>query len=48
MIRFYRLPLLWAFTLPFIAMFYAGATIHSAMQYWRGRGGVWKGRAQDV
>ncbi len=48
MIRFYRLSLLWSFALPFIAVFYAGATLHSALQYWRGKGGVWKGRAQDV
>jgi hopene-associated glycosyltransferase HpnB len=48
MIRFYRLPLLWAFSLPLIAIFYAGATLHSAVQYWRGKGGVWKGRVQDA
>lgn len=48
MIRFYRLSLLWSFALPLIAVFYAGATFYSALQYWRGKGGVWKGRAQDV
>jgi hopene-associated glycosyltransferase HpnB len=48
MIRFYRLPLIWAVALPLIAVFYAGATFHSALQYWRGKGGVWKGRIQDV
>lgn len=48
MIRFYRLSMLWSFALPPIAVFYAGATFHSALQYWRGKGGVWKGRAQDV
>jgi hopene-associated glycosyltransferase HpnB len=48
MIRFYRLPLIWAFCLPLIAIFYAGATLHSAIQYWRGKGGRWKGRIQDV
>ncbi len=48
MIRFYRLPTLWAFSLPLIAIFYAGATLHSAVQYWRGKGGAWKGRIQDV
>jgi len=48
MIRFYRLPLIWAAALPFIAIFYGGATLHSAVQYWRGKGGVWKGRIQDV
>jgi hypothetical protein len=47
MIRFYRLSMLWSFALPAIAVFYAGATFHSALQYWRGQGGVWKGRAQD-
>ena len=48
MIRFYRLSVLWSFALPLIAVFYAGATFHSALQYWRGQGGVWKGRAQDI
>ena len=48
MIRFYRLSLLWSFALPLIALFFAAATFHSALQYWRGQGGVWKGRAQDV
>jgi len=48
MIRFYRLPLVWAFALPPIAIFYAAATFHSAVQYWRGQGGVWKGRVQDA
>jgi hopene-associated glycosyltransferase HpnB len=48
MVRFYKLTPLWSFALPFVAMFYAGATIHSAIQYWSGRGGYWKGRAQDL
>ena len=48
MIRFYGLPLPWAFALPFVAIFYAAATFHSALQYWRGKGGVWKGRVQDA
>ena len=48
MIRFYRLPLIWAFCLPLIAIFHAGATLHSALQYWRGKGGAWKGRIQDA
>ena len=47
MVRFYRLHLLWALTLPLAAMFYMGATIHSAIKFWMGRGGEWKGRAQD-
>jgi len=48
MVRFYGLNPLWAATLPFSAGFYTCATIHSAMKYWTGRGGEWKGRAQDV
>jgi hypothetical protein len=28
-------------------VFYAAATIHSAVQYSFGRGGRWKGRIQD-
>lgn len=48
MVRFYRRPALWCLSLPFVAVFYAGATIHSAWQYWRGKGGTWKGRIQDA
>jgi len=48
MVRFYRLHPLWALTLPLAALFYMGATIHSAIKFWLGRGGEWKGRAQDV
>lgn len=47
MVRFYRLNPLWVLTLPAAASFYAGATLNSAWQYRRGRGGQWKGRAQD-
>jgi hopene-associated glycosyltransferase HpnB len=39
---------LWGFALPAIALFYAAATIGSAVNYWRGKGGQWKGRAQAV
>jgi hopene-associated glycosyltransferase HpnB len=48
MIRFYRLNAMWALTLPFSAAFYMAATVHSALNYWSGRGGHWKGRAQDI
>lgn len=48
MVRFYRLNPLWALTLPLAAIFYLVATVHSALNYWLGRGGQWKGRAQDV
>lgn len=47
MVRFYRLNPLWTLTLPVAAIFYMTATIHSAWKYWFGRGGQWKGRAQD-
>jgi len=48
MVEFYSLSLLWAPLLPLIALFYMGATVHSAVQYWRGRGGEWKDRKQDT
>ena len=48
MVRFYRLCALYALLLPAVALFYAAATVHSAVQYAAGRGGKWKGRAQDV
>ena len=47
-LRFYSRSLLWAPLLPLVALFYMGATIHSAVRYWLGRGGEWKGRAQDI
>jgi hypothetical protein len=46
-VRFYRLNWLWALTLPLTAIFYMGATLHSAILYWSGAGGKWKGRVQD-
>lgn len=48
MVRFYGQPALWTLTLPAAAVFYLAATIHSAIKYWTGRGGEWKGRVQDV
>ncbi len=47
-VRYYGLGLLWALTLPLSAAFYMLATIHSAVAFWSGRGGTWKGRAQDT
>jgi len=47
-VRFYRQSPLWSVCLPAIALFYAAATIHSAVQYGLGRGGRWKGRIQDL
>jgi hopene-associated glycosyltransferase HpnB len=48
MVRYYRLNPAWALTLPLAALFYLGATLHSAVKYWNGSGGNWKGRVQDV
>ena len=48
MLRFYGKSVLWAPLLPAIALFYLCATVHSAVVYWRGKGGQWKGRAQDI
>ncbi len=48
MLRFYGRSPLWCGLLPFTAAFYGWATIESAVKYWTGRGGEWKGRAQDV
>jgi hopene-associated glycosyltransferase HpnB len=48
MVRYYRLNPAWALTLPLAALFYLGATMHSAVKYWNGSGGDWKGRVQDI
>ena len=48
MLRFYYLSPLWGAALPVIAAFYAGFTLESALDFWRGRGGMWKGRAQAI
>jgi phosphatidylserine synthase len=48
MVRYYRLNPAWALALPLAALFYLGATMHSAVKYWNGSGGDWKGRVQDV
>ena len=45
-VRFYRLSPLWAPLLPSAAAFYSYATFLSAVRYWLGRGGQWKGRFQ--
>jgi hopene-associated glycosyltransferase HpnB len=45
-VRFYRLSWLWAPLLPLTALFYTYATWISALRYWMGKGGQWKGRAQ--
>jgi hopene-associated glycosyltransferase HpnB len=45
-LRFYRQPLVLAPLLPLTAAFYTFATVESAVRYWRGSGGMWKGRVQ--
>jgi hopene-associated glycosyltransferase HpnB len=45
-VRFYRLSPIWAAALPAIATLYMAFTVDSAVQHWRGRGGLWKGRVQ--
>jgi hopene-associated glycosyltransferase HpnB len=47
-VRFYKRSIVWSLSLPLVACFYMGATIYSAIQYWRGLGGEWKGRVQDT
>jgi len=46
MLRFYDRSPLYGVVLPLIGAFYAGCTLLSAWQHHRGRGGMWKGRAQ--
>jgi len=48
MLRFYRRSPLWGLFLPGIGIFYAAFTLDSAIQFWRGRGGMWKGRVQAM
>jgi hopene-associated glycosyltransferase HpnB len=45
-VTYYRLRPTWAVLLPLAALFYSHATLFSAVRYWLGRGGQWKGRAQ--
>lgn len=47
MVRFYGRSAIWSVSLPAVALFYGGATVHSALQYRLGRGGRWKQRVQD-
>ena len=47
-LRFYRASPLWGLALPGIAVAYTLFTLDSAYQHWRGRGGMWKGRAQAL
>jgi hypothetical protein len=48
MLRFYRRSPLWGLALPAIGAVYAFFTVQSAIEFWRGRGGLWKGRVQAM
>jgi len=45
-LRLYRCGVGLALLLPAMALFYTAATVASAVQFWRGRAGLWKGRFQ--
>jgi hopene-associated glycosyltransferase HpnB len=47
-LRFYGRSSWWAVALPLVAAGYAWCTLLSAWQHHRGRGGMWKGRAQAL
>jgi hopene-associated glycosyltransferase HpnB len=46
MLRFYRRNPAWGAALPVIGALYTVFTLQSALDSWRGRGGMWKGRSQ--
>jgi hopene-associated glycosyltransferase HpnB len=48
MLRFYRLSPVWGPLLPVTGACYTVFTMNSAIEHWRGRGGMWKGRAQAM
>jgi len=48
MLRFYGRSPMWGLALPLIGTLYAAFTLDSAVQRWRGRGGMWKGRIQAI
>ena len=43
-IKLYKLSIIWALYLPAIAFLYTLMTIDSAVKYYQGKGGAWKGR----
>ncbi len=44
-LRFYRVPLIFALTMPLIGTLYLAMTWTSAVRFWRKRGAEWKGRS---
>ncbi len=47
-LRLYGCSIAWAPLLPRVALFYMVATVDSALRYWTGRGGEWKGRIHSA
>jgi hopene-associated glycosyltransferase HpnB len=45
-LRLYRMPSIYALALPAAGILYSLMTLDSAVAFWSGRGGAWKGRAQ--
>ena len=43
-LKLYNLSIIWAFSLPAIAFLYTLMTLDSAVKYYQGKGGAWKGR----
>jgi hopene-associated glycosyltransferase HpnB len=48
MLFLYRRSAFWGFALPLAGAIYTAFTLNSAIQYWRGHGGLWKGRVQAL
>ena len=48
MLRYYRMPFVWALLLPFGAVLYLGMTWSSAIRYWRGVRSRWKDRTYST
>ena len=46
-LRLYKISWAWAGLLPAIAFLYTLMTIDSAIKYYQGKGGAWKGRTYD-
>lgn len=45
-LRYYSRHWAWGLLVPLVTVLYLQFTLDSAYQHWRGRGGMWKGRAQ--
>ncbi len=43
-LKYYEMPPLLALTMPLVGILYLSMTWHSAINHWRGRGSLWKGR----